>query len=127
MSSDQIIVTLTGIALSFLVGWYFWFSRKEAVKIKTADSGVQEAFIKVKGGYSPDLLVFEAGKPIKLTFYREETAACSEEVIFPDFNKKATLTPFKNITVELNIDKPGEYSFHCGMGMLRGKLIVEQA
>jgi len=125
MSADQIIVTLLGIALSFLVGWYFWFSEKKAVKIKAADSGVQEALIKVKGGYSPNLLVFEAGKPIKLNFYREETAACSEEVIFPDFNKKATLTPFQNVTVELNIDKPGEYNFQCEMGMLRGKLIVE--
>jgi len=125
MSADQIIVTLIGIAFAFLVGWYFWFSKKKAVKIETAESGVQEALIKVKGGYSPNLLVFEAGKPIKLNFYREETATCSEEVIFPDFNKKATLTPFKNIIVELNIDKPGEYNFHCGMGMLRGKLIVE--
>ncbi len=125
MSADQIIVTLIGIAFAFLVGWYFWFSKKKAVKIETAASGVQEAIIKVKGGYSPDLLVFKAGKPIKLNFYREETATCSEEVIFSDFNKKATLTPFKNIIVELNIDKPGEYNFHCGMGMLRGKLIVE--
>ncbi|NOZ84163.1 MAG: cupredoxin domain-containing protein [Epsilonproteobacteria bacterium] len=125
MSADQIIVTLLGIALSFLAGWYFWFSERKAVKIKTTDSGGQEAFIKVKGGYSPNLLVFEAGKPIKLTFYREETASCSEKVIFSDFNKKATLTPFKNVTVELNIDKPGEYNFQCEMGMLRGKLIVE--
>ena len=41
-----------------------------------------------------------------------------------DFNKKATLTPFKTVSVELEIDKPGEYGFQCGMGMLKGKLIV---
>lgn len=125
MLTDQIIITFAGIILSALVAWYFWFSEKKAVKIKSSDTGTQEAFIKVKGGYTPDLLVFEAGKPIKLNFHREETAACSEEVIFSDFNKKAVLTPFKTIPVELKIDKPGEYNFQCGMGMLRGKIIVE--
>ena len=125
MTTDQIIITLVGIGLSILVAWYFWFSEKKGVKVQSSASGMQEAFIKVKGGYSPDVLVFDAGKPIRLNFHREETASCSEEVIFSDFNKKATLTPFKTIPVELKIDKPGEYNFQCGMGMLHGKIIVE--
>ena len=45
--------------------------------------------------------------------------------MFPDFQKQATLTPFKTIPVELKIDKPGEYGFQCGMGMIKGKLIVQ--
>lgn len=125
MAIDQIIVIVGGIGLSILVAWYFWFSEKKAVKIQTTDSGIQEAVIKVKGGYTPDVLIFEAGKPIKLNFIREETAACSEEVIFSDLGKKATLTPFKTIPIELKIDEPGEYNFQCGMGMLHGKLIIE--
>ncbi len=125
MSIEQILVTILGFLLSIWVAWYFWFSEKRATKIKSSSTGIQEAFIKVKGGYSPDVLVFEAGKPIRLNFKREETASCSEEVIFSDFNKKAVLTPFKTVPVELKIDKPGEYNFQCGMGMLRGKIIVE--
>ncbi|VAX26624.1 Lead, cadmium, zinc and mercury transporting ATPase; Copper-translocating P-type ATPase [hydrothermal vent metagenome] len=125
MAIDQIIVIIVGLGLSVLVAWYFWFSEKKGVKIQSSDTGVQEAVIKVKGGYTPDVLIFEAGKPIKLNFIREETAACSEEVIFSDLGKKATLTPFKTIPVELKIDKPGEYNFQCGMGMLHGKLIIE--
>ncbi|GBD92139.1 hypothetical protein BMS3Abin04_02873 [bacterium BMS3Abin04] len=125
MAIDQIIVIIVGVGLSVLVAWYFWFSEKKGVKIQSSDTGVQEAVIKVKGGYTPDVLIFEAGKPIKLNFIREETAACSEEVIFSDLGKKATLTPFKTIPVELKIDKPGEYNFQCGMGMLHGKLIIE--
>lgn len=124
MALDQIMVLIGGLSLSTWVAWYFWFSEKKAVKVASGTGGVQEAVIKVKGGYSPDVLEFEHGKPIKLNFVREETAACSEEVIFSDFNKKATLTPFQTIPVELNIDKPGEYTFQCGMGMLKGKLIV---
>ena len=124
MTLDQILVILGGLGLSVLVAWYFWFSEKKAVKVESSDSGIQEAVIKVKGGYTPDVLVFEAGKPIKLNFIREETAGCTEQVIFSDFNKTATLTPFKTILVELKIDKPGEYGFQCGMGMIKGKLIV---
>ncbi|GBD87819.1 hypothetical protein BMS3Abin03_01753 [bacterium BMS3Abin03] len=125
MTADQIFVIIAGLGLAGWVAWYFWFSKAKAVKIQTSDSGVQEAVIKVKGGYTPDVLIFQSGKPIKLNFIREETAACSEEVIFSDLGVRATLTPFKTIPVELNIDKPGEYDFHCAMGMLSGKLIIE--
>ncbi|MHB8337828.1 MAG: cupredoxin domain-containing protein [Ignavibacteriaceae bacterium] len=125
MTIDQILVIIGGIGLSIWVAWYFWFSEKKGIKIQSSSSEIQEAFIKVKGGYSPDILIFEAGKSIRLNFMREETAACSEEVIFSDFNKTATLTPFKNIPIDLKIDKPGEYNFQCGMGMLHGKIIVE--
>ncbi|MFH1528101.1 MAG: cupredoxin domain-containing protein [Bacteroidota bacterium] len=124
MTLDQILVMIGGVGLSALVAWYFWFSEKKAVKVETSDSGIQEAVIKVKGGYTPDVLIFKAGKPIKLNFIREETAGCTEDVIFSDFNKRATLTPFKTIPVELKIDKPGEYGFQCGMGMIKGKLII---
>lgn len=125
MALDQILVIIGGLGLSALVAWYFWFSEKNAIKVDVSNSGVQEAVIKVKGGYTPDVLIFEVGKPIKLNFIREETAACTEEVVFSDFNKRATLTPFKTIPVELKIDKPGEYGFQCGMGMIKGKLIVQ--
>lgn len=125
MTLDQILVLVGGLAISTWVAWYFWFSEKKAVKIQTAEGGIQEAVIKVKGGYTPDVLIFESGKPIKLNFIREETAACTEQVVFPDFHKQATLTPFKTVPVELTIDKPGEYGFQCGMGMVKGKLIVQ--
>ena len=51
--------------------------------------GVQEADIVVKGGYTPDVIVVSAGKPVRLRFTRQETAACSEMVIFGDFGKSA--------------------------------------
>jgi len=59
MTLDQILVIIGGLGLSTLVAWYFWFSEKKAVKVDVSDSGIQEAVIKVKGGYTPDVLVFE--------------------------------------------------------------------
>jgi plastocyanin domain-containing protein len=124
MLAAQIIVTLVGLGLIALIAWFFWISEHKETVAGTSSSGLQEAFIKVKGGYSPDVIVVEAGKPVRLSFNREETAVCSEQVLFPDFKKQATLTPFRTVSLEFTPDKPGEYEFQCGMGMLHGKLIV---
>ncbi|MFQ5633154.1 MAG: cupredoxin domain-containing protein [bacterium] len=125
MAIDQIVVTLAGLLLASGVAWYFWFSEAKGTKLAVAEGGIQETLITVKGGYSPDVIVVEAGKPVRLNFRREETAACSEQVLFPEFKMQATLTPHKTIPIEFTPEKPGEYGFQCGMGMLRGKLIVE--
>jgi plastocyanin domain-containing protein len=125
MSVAQVIVTLSGLGLIGLIAWYFWFSEKKSLKVQAAASGIQEVVIKVKGGYSPDLITVEKGRPVRLNFYREETAVCSEQVLFPDFDKQVTLAPFKTVAVEFTPEKEGEYGFQCGMGMLKGKIIVE--
>lgn len=124
MDIAQITVTLIGAGLSVLIAWYFWFSEKKGVRAQAA-GGVQQARIIVKGGYTPDVIVVRAGKPVRLTFLRQETAACSEMVIFGDFNKSAKLPPGEEVQVELLPKEPGEYEFACQMGMLRGKLVVE--
>ncbi len=81
--------------------------------------------ILVKGGYTPDIIGVQRGKPVRLSFRREESAACSEMVVFGDFGKSAKLPQGEIIPVEFVPDKAGEYEFSCQMGMLRGKLIVE--
>jgi len=124
MTIDRILITLGGLLMSAAVAWYFWFSERKSVRIANT-GGVQEALIRVKGGYSPDVIVVEVGKPVRLNFRREETALCSEQVSIPDFNKQATLTAFQTVPVEFTPEKPGEYGFQCGMGMLRGKVIVQ--
>lgn len=86
---------------------------------------VQAACVRVRGGYEPDTLVARAGEPLRITFRREETAGCSECVVFPAFGRSVTLPPFEDVTVELLPEQPGEYEFTCRLGMLRGRLMVE--
>ena len=86
---------------------------------------VQEVQVIVKGGYTPDVIVVKAGKPVKINFLRQESSSCTEMVIFGDFNKSAKLPEGEVVPVEFTPEKPGEYEFHCQMGMVRGKLIVE--
>lgn len=125
MTPADIAVILGGIAVSIGIAWFFWGPRRGGVRAAVASSGYQEAMILVKGGYTPDVIVVQHGKPVRLNFRREETAACSEMVVFGDFGKSAHLPEGVTVPVELLPEQPGEYDFACQMGMLRGKLIVE--
>lgn len=125
MTPDKILVTLTGLAAIAFIVWFFWLVKKPGMKASFGSSGYQEALVLVKGGYTPDVVVVERGKPVRLNFLRTESASCSEMVIFPDFNKSAKLPEGETVAVELMPDKAGEFEFQCQMGMLRGKLVVE--
>ena len=124
MSIDVIAVELAVAASIAWVVWFFWLSEKKAVRAAVA-GGVQEVRVRVKGGYDPDVIVVESGRPVKLHFNRQETAACSEMVVFPDFGVSRQLPAGEVVTIELTPVQPGEYDFACQMGMLRGKLIAE--
>ncbi len=125
MSQIQFFMVLSGLALTVLIAWYFWFAPKERTRAAVSASGAQEVAVTVKGGYTPDVIVVKAGRPVRLTFTRQEGSACSEQVLFPEFSQSAFLPEGQPVTLELNPEKSGEYGFQCQMGMLRGKLIVE--
>lgn len=125
MSNLQIFVIFSGIVLTILIAWYFWFAPKAQTRVAVGASGAQEVAITVKGGYTPDVIVVQKGRPVRLTFTRQESSACSEQVLFPDFNRSAPLPEGEPTTIEFTPENAGEYGFQCQMGMLRGKLIVE--
>jgi plastocyanin domain-containing protein len=125
MSQTQIFVILAGIVLTVLIAWYFWFAPKTQTHATVSKSGAQEVAVTVKGGYTPDVIVVQHGRPVRLTFTRHESSACSEQVLFPDFNQSAALPEGQEVTLEFTPENIGEYGFQCQMGMLRGKLVVE--
>ena len=124
MDTAEIGVVIGGAAAIAFVLWYF-FGKRTRVAASMSDRGVQEINIRVRGGYSPNVIVVREGVPVRLNFYRDETAACSEQVVFGDFGIARDLPAFKTTPVEFVPDKTGEFTFTCGMNMLRGKLIVE--
>jgi len=124
MTPAQIAVTAAGAAAIAWVLWYFLLSRGTAVAAAMA-GGVQEVRVLVKGGYTPDTIVVQAGKPVRLQFYRDETADCSERVVFERFKIDQMLPAFQTTAVEFTPTEPGEYPFRCGMNMLKGLLVVE--
>ncbi len=125
MTTAQIAVTALGAVAIVSVLWYFLYSRGRAVAATAGAGGIQEVRVIVKGGYTPDTIVVQAGKPVRLQFYRDETADCSERVVFERFGIDQQLPPFQTTAIEFTPDQPGEYPFRCGMNMLKGLLVVE--
>ncbi|HYP29878.1 MAG TPA: cupredoxin domain-containing protein [Blastocatellia bacterium] len=125
MNATEIIVNVSGLAAIAWVIWYFWAWRGESVSARTSAGGVQEIDVTVKGGYQPSTIVARAGERLRLNFTRREASLCGEEVVIPDFGKRAHLPENKSVTLEVTPDEPGEYEFTCGMNMYRGKLIVK--
>lgn len=80
--------------------------------------------VRVKGGYQPATIAARVGEPLRVVFSREETAPCSEHVVFPAFGKSTMLPAFEDVTLELVPEHAGEYEFTCQLGMLRGRLVV---
>jgi plastocyanin domain-containing protein len=120
----QLTVTAGGAVAILWVLWYFLFSSNPALAAAEND-GVQEVRIVVKGGYTPDTIVVQAGKPVRLQFYRDETADCSERLVFETFGIDVALPPFQTTPVEFTPTAAGEFPFRCGMNMLKGVVVVE--
>lgn len=125
MTPDQLAVTLGGLAAIGFVVWFFWLQRTAGTRATLTSSGYQEATILVQGGYTPDTVVVERGTPVRLLFRREESSACSEQVVLGDFGKSARLPQGRTVAIELLPTEAGSYPFTCQMSMLRGTLIVE--
>ena len=124
MNTTQIIVTLVGFGIIGWIVWYFWLWKNESVTAQTKAGGLQEIDVTVKGGYQPAIIIAKAGQLLRLNFTRRESTLCGEEVVLPDFGKRAHLPENKTVPIDVTPEKPGEYEFTCGMNMYRGKLIA---
>jgi plastocyanin domain-containing protein len=126
MDTAEIFVAVGGIMLIAFILWFFFGSR--TATLPTAGSGgVQEVNIVVRGGYSPDRIELQQGRPVRLKFLRQESNPCTEQIVLPDFGVVSELPQDQSTAIEFTPDKSGEFPFHCAMNMVRGKLIVKPA
>lgn len=119
MSPNQIIVSLIGVAIIIFIYWFFLLKKKQAVLVTGAVD------ITVAGGYSPDTIQIPLSQTTTINFRRTDPNSCLEEVVVPDFKIKKFLPLNETVTINLAPDKPGEFSFVCGMNMYHGKIIVK--
>jgi plastocyanin domain-containing protein len=126
MTIAHLVVTLLGLIAIAWVNYYFFVaSRPVAVAAAGEGPGPQRVRIEVMGGYSPAVVKVRVGHPVRLEFFRNETNSCTEEVVLPDFGIRTYLPAHRTTTVEFTPKRPGSYEFACGMGMVRGKIVVE--
>jgi plastocyanin domain-containing protein len=121
---DIVLVNLAGLTLIGLIAWYFWLSKPAGAEAGITSDGIQQAFIVVKGGYSPDTIRVAAGRPVRLVFNRQESDPCSERVVLDAFGVSAELPQGSNVPIEFTPTEAGIFEFACQMGMLRGKVVV---
>ena len=127
MSAMEWAVLLGGVAAIGWVNWYFFLADRGAAVAVAGAGGVQEVQIAVKGGYAPATIRLRAGQPARRVFDRQETNSCAEEVVLGDFGIRRFLPAFEETVIEFTPERAGTYEFTCGMGMLRGRIVVEEA
>lgn len=126
MTMSQLAVTGFGILAIAWINYYFFFAGRTAAVAASADGlGPQRIRIEVKGGYTPAVVKVRAGRPVRLEFFRNETNGCTEEVVIPDFGIRSYLPAHQTTAVDFTPRAPGSYEFTCGMGMVRGRVVVE--
>jgi plastocyanin domain-containing protein len=118
MTFDKIIVTVLGFALAAFIYWFFLMKKEKSVVV------TDDVDIIVEGGYSPNVISIQKGKLMKLNFVRKDPSSCLDEVVLPDFKKKAFLPLNKTTTIEITPQETGEFVYSCGMNMFHGKIIV---
>ena len=125
MNPADATVVAVGLALTGLLGWFF-FGPKKARSAELVGK-IQEVTVTVKGGYSPDLVRVRQGVPLRIVFDRQESGECTARVVFPDFALNQSLPAYARTTVELMPDRAGDFGFACGMNMVHGRLVVDEA
>jgi plastocyanin domain-containing protein len=125
MTATEWLVLLGGAGAILWVNWYFLFAGSAAAAAVAGQGGAQEVEIRVRGGYSPSVVRVRRGEPVRLVFDRQESSGCSEEVVIGDFGVRKFLPAGERTVVELRPEEAGMHEFTCGMGMLRGRIIVE--
>ncbi|HEX2450169.1 MAG TPA: cupredoxin domain-containing protein [Gemmatimonadales bacterium] len=125
MTPSELFVTAVGLAAIAWVNWYFFFARRSSV-VAQAGGGLQRARIEVDNGYAPAVVRVRAGQPVRLEFHRVDGSSCTEEVVIPDFGIRRFLPNGQTTAVDFMPRAAGAHDFACGMGMVRGKIIVDE-
>ncbi len=120
---DAAVVAL-GVALIAGELWFFLGPRKPSQSRATPVTP-QEIRVLVKGGYEPDTIPVEAGRPVRLLFYRDETEECSSRVIFDGLGIDRDLPEFETTVVEFTPKQAGDYPFHCGLSVMHGRVVAQ--
>lgn len=78
-----------------------------------------------KDGFTPSEISYKQGEPLKLAFYRSDSENCGSEVVFKDLHITKKLPVGAVVLIDIPTDTSGEFSFACGMNMMKGKIIVQ--
>lgn len=91
----------------------------------SVDGDVQRVNVDLStGSYNPNVIKLVPGIPTEITF--GQSSGCTAQVMSKDLGFFEDLTAGP-VTVKLPALQPGTYEFSCGMEMVFGSIVVEQA
>jgi plastocyanin domain-containing protein len=77
-----------------------------------------------ENGYQPNSFKLRKGILARVTFTRRTDVGCGQQIVLPDYGIKRELPLNQPVTVKFKPNKTGNFNFTCGMGMMRGTIIV---
>lgn len=87
--------------------------------------GVQVATVTVDRGYTPSAIQVKKGTPVELTFKGGKNIGCGGTVVFKSLKISKDVATGKSTAIKFTPKDAGEIPFTCGMGMMKGKVIVK--
>lgn len=75
-------------------------------------------------GFEPSVFTVKQGVPVKWVINGENVTGCTSTIIVPSHNISKSLKAGENI-IQFTPQSKSVINFSCGMGMVRGKFIVE--
>lgn len=91
----------------------------------TAPDNAQKITLSLPLDYRAQAATVQAGKPVALTFKLTKDAGCGNTISLPAANWSKTLKIGESATVVYTPTKSGALNFQCGMGHMKGTLLVK--
>ena len=125
MKSNTVAI-LFGIAVVGLLGSGVAMGHGKGSNHKEKRMKPQEVRIAVtEAGFVPATVSVKQGVPIDLMITRKTDQTCATQAVFPSLDKTVDLPLNKVVRVALPAQPAGRLSYACGMGMLRGEVVVQ--
>ena len=90
-------------------------------------SGHAPKMVKVtvgEDGFSPNSVTVNKGDHLMLQFTRVTDKTCAKKVVFPELSLSNDLPLNSAVTVHVPTDETRKLTFQCGMGMIKGSLVI---
>lgn len=84
-----------------------------------------EQTIDVAGEFSPASITIPANAPVRLHFRRSDKPTCADEIVLPELNQRKKIGANETVTFELPPQQARTLTFACGMGMMKGTVVVQ--
>ncbi len=93
--------------------------------LPAGEAAVHTVKITVNGDFVPNVVHAKKGEHLRLLFFREKESGCVQQVVFKELGIRKDLDLLKDTPVDLTPADTGELEFTCGMGMVKGTVVVD--